>query len=151
MALIRRNDPEHPLYRLQDEMNNLFNQFVEPLFGDNLTGRSWNPRINVEETPNEYIVQAELPGIDPKDVAVELHGNTLTIRGERKVEEKKEGRHRHVRELSYGSFQRSMVLPEAANTEQITAGSRHGVLTITVPKKEEKLPKRINISIDPLQ
>ncbi|MDD4587927.1 MAG: Hsp20/alpha crystallin family protein [Heliobacteriaceae bacterium] len=151
MALIRRNDPEHPLYRLQDEMNNLFNQFVEPLFGDNLTGRSWNPRINVEETPNEYIVQAELPGIDPKDVAVELHGNTLTIRGERKVEEKKEDRHRHVRELNYGSFQRSMVLPEAANTEQITAGSRHGVLTITVPKKEEKLPKRINISIDPLQ
>lgn len=152
MSLIRRNDPEHPVIRLQDEMNSLFRQFFrDPFLGDNfpiLSNRDLTPRINVEETATEYIIQAEVPGIDPKDVEVQLHGNTLTIMGQKKEQEERAERHMHIREHRYGTFQRSMVLPDAANMENIKATSKHGVLTLTVPKKEEKQPKRIQINED---
>lgn len=150
MSLMRCHGTDHPVIRLQDEMNKIFHQFFSEPFtwGDSPLGlarKDWVSRLNVEETDQEYIIQAEVPGIDLKDVEVQLQGNKLTIKGEKKSEEEKKDRRVHIMEWSYGSFQRSLVLPEDADLEHIKATSNHGVLEISVAKKAKEQPRVIKV------
>jgi len=112
--------------------------------------RMWAPAVELRERDNSLVVAADLPGIDPKDVKVEVENNTLVIQGERKREETKESEGFRRSERFYGSFFRAIPLPENANAEQAKADFRNGVLEITVPvSKEDSHRRQIPISGQP--
>ena len=148
MALIRW-EPVRELNTLQSEMNRLFNtMFDAPGANGARAGTSrWLPAMDLGETEEEFVLRADLPGLSEQDVNIELEDNVLTISGERKSEheEKKEGLHRVER--AYGSFSRSLTLPEGVNPEAIKANFDRGVLEVRIPKPEERKPRKVEISV----
>ena len=108
---------------------------------------SWMPRADVHETDDSYLVQLDVPGIDKRAVKVKFEDNTLTVTGERKYDNKEEGKsYRHV-ERVYGTFNRTLKLPKDVVAERISASYKNGVLEITLPKAEVVKPKEIEINI----
>jgi HSP20 family protein len=147
MALVRW-EPLRELTSLQGEMNRLFNTFFDmPPAGDGATLRRWIPPMDLVETEDAYVLRADLPGLDEKDVSIEFEDNVLTVSGERKAEheEKREGYYRIER--SSGSFSRALTLPEGVNVEAVKATFDKGVLEIRIPKPEERKPRRVQISV----
>lgn len=108
---------------------------------------AWVPAVSVEETQDDLILTAELPGMTPGEVDIELENNVLTIRGEKREErkEQEENRRYHVWERSYGSFQRSFSLPRTVRAEEISASFDSGLLRIRMPKAPEARSRRIEI------
>jgi HSP20 family protein len=111
------------------------------------TGMAMAPRVDVSETDTELKVEAELPGIDEKDVEVILNDGRLTIKGEKKQEKEEKKKDYHLVERSYGSFARSIALPFEADPDQVKASFAKGVLTVTVPKPPEVKAKQKKIPI----
>jgi len=147
MSLVRWTPvfrPARDLVTMQDEVN----RFVDSFFrGDTLRGNlaAFTPAVDIEESPEEFLVHADLPGLDQKDVKVNLMGDTLTIRGERK-EEKKETAGTALRiERSYGAFERSFTLGAPVRAEGVKATYRDGVLEVHVPKAEEARRREIPV------
>ncbi|MEE2668894.1 MAG: Hsp20/alpha crystallin family protein [Gemmatimonadota bacterium] len=105
---------------------------------------SWFPAVDVEETADEVILGAELPGMLEEDVHVEIENNILTVRGEKR-EERKEKRSYHVRERSYGSFKRTFTVPQSVQMDSIQAGFDNGILTVRMPKAPNAKGRRIEI------
>lgn len=105
------------------------------------------PALDVKETEKELVVKADLPGIDEKDVNLTINDGVLTLRGEKKSEKKDERENYHLVERSYGSFQRSIRLPESIDEDKVAANFDKGVLTVTLPKRPEmvKAQKKIEI------
>ena len=125
---------------LQDSMSRLFS---EP------ASRPWSPSVDIYETENELVVKADLPDVDPKNVGIQLENGTLTLKGERRFEEQKNGQKGfHRIERSYGSFVRAFSLPDTVEGENVKADYKNGVLTITLPKKEVAKPKTINVEVN---
>src|ERR1700729_224993 len=124
----------------QDSINRL-------LSDDGAKTRPWAPAVDIVETENELILKADVPGVDLKDIDIQLENGTLTVKGERKleIEEKNKGFHRMER--SYGSFVRYFTLPDTVDPEHVRAGYEAGVLTITLPKKEVAKPKAIKVQV----
>jgi HSP20 family protein len=140
MALIRWE----PARELRD-MNRLFNTLFEPSAGAVM--RRWSPAMDVVETEDNYVLRADLPGVSEGDVKIELDDNVLTISGERKSahKEAKEGYYRVER--AYGSFSRTLKLPEGVDADSITASFDRGVLEVNVPKPEQRKPRRVEIAV----
>ncbi|MTV48912.1 Hsp20 family protein [Heliobacillus mobilis] len=151
MTLKKRDDYDHPVFRIQEEMNKLFRQmFQEPFFSNDFfhafEGKGWLPRLNQMEQPDEYVIEAEIPGIDPKTVEIQINGNILTIKGERRAELERKDRNTHIVEGTYGAFHRSVVLPGNADFDKITAAGKNGMLHIRIGKKPEEKPRIIKIN-----
>lgn len=126
---------DDPFVRLWNEVDRLFSRvFRTSELGTWPESRSLAPPIEVAETPDALELVVELPGIDPKEVTIELQGDVLSIRGEKKAKHDERQTTWHVSERRYGSFVRSMRLPFQAEADQITAAYNNGVLTVTVPK-----------------
>lgn len=124
----------------------LFQDTVSRLLSEPAS-RPWAPSVDILETENELLLKADLPGVDMKDVDIQLENGTLTLRGERKFEsEKKEGGYHRI-ERSYGSFARSFTLPETVDAEAVKADYKNGVLTVTLPKKELAKPRQIRVEV----
>jgi HSP20 family protein len=103
------------------------------------------PRVDFAEQNGKYLLTAELPGVDPKDVDVEVQGNLLSIRGEKKAEtEREEGKVR-IQERRYGSFERTLTLPQGADPNQVKADFRQGVLTVEIGKRAEAQGKKVKV------
>jgi HSP20 family protein len=111
------------------------------------TSRPWSPPVDIYETENELVLKADVPEIDPKNVAIQMENGTLTVKGERRFEEQRNGRGFHRIERGYGSFVRAFSLPETVDSEKVKADYKNGVLTITLPKKEVAKPKTVNVEI----
>jgi HSP20 family protein len=149
MALIRW-EPAAELNTIQNEMNRLFNTFFDQ---PNQTGRSngtmrrWLPPMDLIETADHYVLRADLPGLSDEDVNVQLEDNVLTISGERKAEhqQKQEGYYRLER--AFGTFSRSLTLPEGVDPDGVQAHFDRGVLEIRVPKPEQKKPRSVQITL----
>lgn len=110
--------------------------------------RTWHPNVDVYETEKSYVLKADVPGIKKEDIKIDVNGDTLTFRGEKKFEEKTE-KDNYVRvERSYGSFTRSFTLSDNVDPENIKASYKDGVLEITLAKKEEAKPKEIKIEVN---
>jgi len=109
---------------------------------------SWSPRVDVNESEKEIIIEAELPGISKEDVKVEVKNNTLTISGERKQEKKTEKNNFYRIERHYGKFERSFGLPETVQTDKVNAKFKDGILTLTLPKSEKAIPKEISVNVE---
>ncbi len=122
----------------QDTMNRLF---AEP------NGRPWVPPVDIKETENELIFKADIPGLDMKDIDVKMENGTLTLRGERKFEAKKDEGGWHRVERSYGTFERVFTLPDTVNPEGVKADYKDGTLTINLPKKELAKPRQIKVEV----
>jgi HSP20 family protein len=112
-------------------------------FGEGFMG--FVPRANVVENEKGLEVTVEIPGVKPEEVKVELHGNDLWVTGEKKEEKEENGKTFHRMERRYGEFRRVIPLPENVDRETITAEFKDGVLNVAIPKKEEALPKNINV------
>ena len=109
---------------------------------------TWAPAVDIFETEHELVVKADLPDIKPEELDIRVENNILTIRGERKFE-KKVNENNYLRvERSYGSFSRSFSLANTVNTEAIKAEYKNGVLTLTIPKREEAKPKQIKVNVE---
>jgi HSP20 family protein len=142
---IERWDPFREAISLRDAMNTLLQEsFVRPSGMSAQSGYASLP-LDVCETENEFVVKAALPGVKPDDVQVTVHGDTLTIRGESKAEEDKQGEHWHIRERRFGAFQRAVALSTPVNSDKAQAHYEHGVLTLTLPKSESAKPRQIKL------
>ena len=109
---------------------------------------AWTPRVDVYETEQNYVLTADLPGLKKEEINIDLNDNTLTLKGEKKFEEKVE-KDNYVRlERTYGSFARSFTLSDDVNPDSITANYKDGVLEVTLPKKEEAKPKEYKVEIN---
>jgi HSP20 family protein len=146
MALARWT-PMGNLASFQDEMNRMFEQVFRGGTGEEAGWgvRPWAPPVDIYETDDALVLKAELPGISKDDVSVEIHQNTLSLRGQRKHEaEVKEDRYHRV-ERAYGTFQRSFVLPTMVDQKHVQATYKDGILELRLPKSEAAKPKRVAI------
>jgi HSP20 family protein len=132
---------------LQDQFSRLFNEAWERNQQDaSLT--TWAPAVDIYETEQELVVKADLPDINPAELDIRVENNILTIRGERKFE-KKVNEDNYLRvERTYGSFARSFSLASTVNSEAIKADYSNGVLTLSIPKREEAKPKQIKVNVE---
>ena len=145
MALVRW-EPAREFASLQTEMNRLMNSFFDPANGgSNGPARRWVPAMDLVETDGAFVLKADLPGLSEDDVTVEVDGNVLTVKGERRAEHEdtREGYFRLER--SFGSFARALTLPEGVDAEEVQASFDKGVLEVRIPKPEERKPRRIEI------
>ncbi len=143
---IVRYDPFRDLRSLQDEVNRLFSTNLSRVFGDEGIARgAWNPNVDIYESKDQIVIEAELPGMSREDFDLSFENNIITLRGERRFEKKDESDNYHRVERSYGSFTRSFTLPPTVTGEGITAEYRNGVLRVTLQKREEVKARRIEI------
>jgi len=119
---------------LRQEMERVFDRFFEPRWDEFEAGGAWAPKLDVSETKDAYMVKAEIPGVDQKDLSVSLQNQILTIKGEKHKEKEEKDEKYHRVERSWGEFTRAIALPGAADTEKVNATFKDGVLTITLPK-----------------
>ncbi len=130
------------------EIDSLFDRFFEGWPFELTTGGGngqWIPSIDLSETNKEFIVRAEIPGVDPKDFEISLNNNVLTLRGERKHEKETKDEDFHRIERAYGSFTRSIQLPGEVKSDKVTANYKNGVLEIVLPKAKEEAVKKIPV------
>ena len=122
----------------KNEMDRLFERFLEPVWREAApVGGGWEPKVDVSETKDTITVKAEVPGVEPKDIAISLQDGVLTIKGEKEEEKQEKDKHYHRVERSYGAFSRVMRLPAAVDGSKATAAFKDGLVTITLPKAPE--------------
>ena len=146
MAIIRW-EPAREISSLQSEMNRVFNTFFDTPANGLAQSRRWVPAMDLVERDDHFLLTADLPGLSEADVSIEVVDDVLTISGERKTERetKDEG---YVRvERGYGSFRRSLTLPEGVDPAAVTASFDKGVLEVRVPKPAERKPRRVAITV----
>jgi len=140
MALVR--------YAPSRSLSPLFNSFFDtPTTSAVLRSRRWVPALDIVESDDRYVLKADLPGLSEGDVNIEVQDDVLTISGERKSEttEKRDG---YVRiERASGAFRRTLRLPEGVDAEKVAATFDQGVLEVTIPKPEERKPRRVEIQV----
>lgn len=135
-------DPWDSFRDFRGEMDRMFNR---DMAGYSETASDWVPSVDIKEGKESYEVVADVPGVNPKDIDVSLQDGVLTVKGERKSENKDESEGYTRTERIYGSFYRRFTLPDTADADNITAKTEHGVLKLYIPKKEKVLPKRITV------
>lgn len=139
--------PLDDFQNLTKEMDRRFNRFYRSIAEDSEGACDCYPLVDIEETKDDFIIYAELPGVSKDDVKISLADDTLTLSGEIKAPEKKDERKFHRVERSYGKFQRSFYVPMPIQGEKVKANFKDGILTVKLPKKEEVKPKEISISV----
>ncbi|UCE08873.1 MAG: Hsp20/alpha crystallin family protein [bacterium] len=146
MMSIIKWEPFEELATMRRQMDRLMESFWgrEPFA--KLEGK-WTPAIDVIEDENEILVKIEVPGMDQKDISIQLSGDNLIVKGERKEEKEEKKKHYHRMERWSGAFQRIIALPVGVDAEQIKANYHKGLLNVHLPKKPEVKPKEIPITI----
>ncbi len=150
MAAIVRFDPFRDLQAIQARMNRLFDEVFgrrpSLMGGEEVTGSGFTPAVDLWETPDAYLLRAELPGVAPEDVKCEVSDNTLVLSGERKVGGSLKEHQWLRQEGEYGPFYRAITLPAAVEPDKIQARVQHGVLEVIIPKAEEAKTRVIPIA-----
>lgn len=142
MTLVRY-EPWSMLNQLRREMERMVEG--ENAEGSAIATADWTPAVDIKETDTAFVITADIPGVDPKDIEVNMENGVLTIRGERK-EEKEEEKEGYKRiERVRGTFYRRFSLPDTADADKISAKSKNGVLEITIPKQEKVQPRKIAV------
>ena len=146
MAVVRW-DPFRDLNMLQDRMNRLFEDANRNWKSDEpASTTTWSPAVDIFETESEIVVKAEVPGMERKDITLNLENNVLTLKGERRFLKEAKEENYHRIERSYGGFSRAFSIPATVDEEKIRADYQDGVLKIVLPKKEQLRPKQIKIA-----
>jgi len=148
LAKWRNNTLQEPMDefdRLQDEINKLFDWTYPSNRG--LFDRSLSPAVDVVETSDEIVLTCDLPGVKKEDLDLSISRNVITIKGEKKGEQKKEGSRIFRKETWSGSFQRTLSLPETVDPDKVEASMKDGVLTVKIAKREEVKPRQISVNV----
>lgn len=150
-AILTRWDPFRDLSNLHRRLDGLFEDGFTGLrraFADEaLDAVTWMPAVDILEKDNQIVLKADLPGIDPKDVEINVENGTLTLRGSRKFASDVKEDDYHRVERVYGSFVRSFRLPGSVDPDKVEASYRNGVLELTLPKRPEAKPKQIKVKV----
>jgi HSP20 family protein len=141
MALVRW-DPSREVDTLQSEVNRIFDTFFG---GNDVRTRRWVPAMDLVETDDHLVLRADLPGLKREDVDIEVKDGLLTISGERKAEQEERSEGFYRVERAFGSFSRSLSLPDGVHAQQVSADFANGVLEVRIPKPEETKPVRVAI------
>ncbi len=147
---LRVFDPWKDFGSLQERINRMFDDTIRTLYptdGEELEKGIWAPAVDIYETNDSFVVSADLPGLNKDEIQIDLKDNTLTLKGEKKFEEKV-SKDNYIRvERAYGSYVRSFTLPQNVDPEKIKAKYKEGVLEVTIPKKEDARPKQIKVEL----
>jgi HSP20 family protein len=153
MNLVRW-DPFRELEEFSSRLNRFFAKEARPWYlpsaeasKELMTFAEWAPAVDIKETPEEYLIKAELPGIDKNDVKVTLKEGVLTLSGERKLEKEEKGEKYHRVERGYGKFVRSFTLPAEIDDKKLLADYKGGVLFVHLPKSPAAMPKAIEVKV----
>lgn len=147
LSRYRNRNSEWPTaWNMEDEINRMFEQFGRQ-FGVAESSR-YAPAMDIHETEDAYIVEADVPGLKKDEVHIEVADNVLSIKGERKEEKEEKEKNYHRVERSFGSFARSVALPNGFDGSKVSAKFADGVLTVTLPKHEERKPRRVEVKVD---
>ncbi len=145
MAIVKW-DPFKELATLRQRLDRLFEEpFPRWDKEKELFSTEWSPSVDIRETDKSLVITAEVPGIEDKDIEVEVEGSNLILKGKREFEKETKKEDYHRIERSYGSFYRSFTLPDYVDADKIEAQHDKGVLKITLPKKPELKPKKVKI------
>lgn len=152
MFELKKWDPVRELSTIQREMDDFFRRVFgsftpTSLFRRETALREWYPAMDCYMKDNQFVLHADLPGIDPKNVDISIVGNVLTIKGERKTEKDEQKFGYFVHEASYGSFERSLTIPEGVDMTKVTATYKNGVLELMMPARAEALPRKVKVEI----
>lgn len=145
MAIFRVSDPFRELATLQDRMNRIFHDTMARGQDEEIFTGTWAPPVDIFETKDRIVLKAELPGFKEDQIQLRFDNGILTLEGERKFEKETGDENYHRVERSYGKFQRSFTLPTMIQNDKIEASFNNGVLTVSLPKREETKPKQIRI------
>jgi len=146
MELIRWN-PRRELFGLHNTINRMFDNFISPTVRSDeaFSDWGWNPVVDIYENQENIVITAELPGVDKKDMTVDVKGRVLTLKGERSTDNEVKEDNYYRQERCYGKFERCFTLPVEIDPEKIKADYKDGVLKIDIPKTEESKPKQVSI------
>jgi HSP20 family protein len=142
MAIVRW-DPTREVDSLQNEVNRVFDAFFGG--GASAPARRWVPAVDVVETDERLLLKMDLPGLDRDDVSIEIRDGVLTVSGQRRAEHEQKSEGYHRIERAFGTFSRSLSLPDGIEPDKVEANFDKGVLEIRVPKPEERKPHRVQI------
>ena len=147
MSIVRyhRHSPRH--FAFHNEMRQVFDRLLDQQGTDDSPAATaqWHPRVDIREEASRFVIHADLPGIDPQDIEVQMDRGILSIKGERRGDAGEDAR-RHSRiERRHGNFHRRFALPDSADADGIIAHGRHGVLEVVIPKRPETTPRRIQV------
>ena len=143
-----RYEPGSLYNQLQNEINRLFESRSGPAGEDSSTvvTSHWMPAVDIREEKDRFVLYADVPGVDPKDIEVTMENGVLTIRGERKLESEEEREGYKRTERARGTFYRRFSLPDSADPERVSARGKNGVLEVTIPKHERVQPRKITVA-----
>ena len=146
---IAKRDSHLSLNTFKNRFDKLFEDFFA-FTPSTLFQSDWNPKFDMEEDEKSIQIIAEMPGIDEKDIQVSLDNNMLTISGEKKEEKEEKDKNKSVvfSERKFGSFSRSIAMPDGINTDEIKANFKKGILNINIPKEKSVKPKKIQIQVN---
>jgi HSP20 family protein len=144
MTLIKY-DPWNRFARMQNELNQLFDTRLPSRNDDSVATNDWTPAVDIKEETNRFVLHADIPGVDPKDIDIQMEDGMLTIKGERESDKTEEHDGYKRVERAYGSFYRRFSLPDTANPEKISAKNKNGVLEISIPKQDKVQTRKIEI------
>lgn len=148
----RRSGELFPSFRGTED----WDAFVNRMFGRNwpwegnrelLTNAEWSPAVDIEETPERFLIKAELPGVEKKDMDITVENGVLTLKGERRKETEEKNKKLHRIERSYGMFMRSFTLPEGVDEKKVLADYKDGLLSVSIPKSGEKPATRTKVEV----
>jgi len=147
MELVRWN-PGRELFNWHNGIDRVFDDFFSaPLSGsENVAMRDWLPVVDIYDNDDTIVIKAELPGVDKKDIKVDVNGRILTLKGERVTDNEVKTDDYHRRERSFGKFERSFTLPADVDPDKIKADFKDGILKLNIPKPEAHKPKQISIN-----
>ena len=139
--------PRRNVWGLHNRMNRLFDDFFAPTTGteETLFPRNWNPSADIYEDDDNYVIQAEVPGVDKNNIHINFENNVLVLKGERTENNEVKEENYYRREMATGTFQRSFALPEGIDVDNIKADYKDGVIKITIPKPKSRQPKKISV------
>jgi HSP20 family protein len=146
MELVRWK-PARDMFSLQNSMNHFFDDFFFPM-GRGETVRNvwnWNPKVDIYEEEDQIVVTAELPGVDKKDIEVDVRDGVLTLKGERSADNEVKEKNYYRKERSFGKFERSFKLQRDVDPGKITADYKDGILKVSIPRPDEVKPKQITV------
>ena len=144
MSLVRYQ-PWNTMEQLRREMGRMFENQSSTEEGSNIATSDWTPAVDIKETEKEFLIHADIPGVNPDDIDVHMEDGMLTIKGERESETKEEREGYKRIERQSGAFYRRFSLPDTANADKISAKSKNGVLEITIPKQEKAQARKIEV------
>ena len=144
-----RYEPMGMLRRFHDEVSRLFDEDYYGVAGGDQSSAAtshWAPAVDIKEEQDSYVLRADVPGVDSKDIEITMENGVLTIKGERKHENSEEREGYKRVERVYGTFFRRFTLPDTADADKVSASSKNGVLEVTIPKQEKVQPRKIKVS-----